>query len=141
MFEVIWTDPNVEHVGQRKRRKEQEAKDKDKKKTDSGRQSVSTASSSSSDRPFGLFANKSRRGTPAPSRGKPETSMYDREEIDDMKAQRTLIHGVKATLADRDESVATNTNRDWQSQPVQPLETEEAYPNSRRGMSDNILVH
>jgi len=134
MFEVIWTDPNVEHVGQRKLRKEQEAKDKDKKKVDSGRQSVSTASSSSSDRPLGLFANKPRRATPTPSRGKPETNVCDQEESDDVKAQRTLTHGVKATLGDRDESAITNTNGDWQFQPGQPLEAEEAYSNSRRGM-------
>lgn len=62
MFDVIWTDPNVERVGQRMLRKEQEAKEKekDKKKSGSYRQSVSTTSSSSSERGFNLFASKSK---------------------------------------------------------------------------------
>ncbi|KAI0396153.1 hypothetical protein F5Y17DRAFT_473208 [Xylariaceae sp. FL0594] len=144
MFDVIWTDPNVEHVGQRKLRKEQEAKNRDKKKTDSGRQSVSTASSASSERGFGLFASKPRKGTPTPSsnRVKPETSVGNQGEGDDVKTQRTSAYGVKATLAERYENATAKTNTDWQLHPEPPLEAAETYSGSHRAdsvMADSVL--
>jgi hypothetical protein len=101
MFDVIWTDPNVELVGQRMLRKEQEAKEKDKKKRESGRQSVSTSSvSSSSERGFSLFPSKTKRKTSTPSKGKSNPSAPSQEDLgrDDEKAHRTSTFGVRAAL-------------------------------------------
>ncbi|KAJ8121536.1 hypothetical protein ONZ43_g2033 [Nemania bipapillata] len=91
MFDVIWTDPNVELVGQRMLRKEQEAKEKEKKKRESGRQSVSTSSvSSSSDRGFSLFPSRAKRKPSTPLKGKASHAPGE-EELgpDDEKAHRT----------------------------------------------------
>ncbi|KAI1812233.1 hypothetical protein GGS20DRAFT_558953 [Poronia punctata] len=138
MFDVIWTDPGVERVGQRMLRKEQEAKDKDKKKTGSvsGRQSVSTASSSSSDRHFGLFSNKSRRRTPTPSRERPSSNTGGREETEDARSQRTSAYGVKAVLADYDGAAGSLKHGDGRFLSVPASEHDEAYSDSRR---DSVL--
>ncbi|KAI0454512.1 hypothetical protein F5B21DRAFT_233171 [Xylaria acuta] len=105
MFDVIWTDPNVERVGQRMLRKEQEAKEKEKKKAGSYRQSVSTTSSSSSERGFSLFASKNKWKGSTPSRGKSNSSAPTQEESgsDHVKAHRSSIYGVKAALTNQDE--------------------------------------
>jgi hypothetical protein len=133
MFDVIWTDPNVEHVGQRALRKEQEAKGKDKKKAESGRQSVSTASSSSSERGFGLFASKNRKTGSTPARAKPTTGVHDQEAHDDAKDRRTSMYGVKAALANQDEfEMSPIIPTESHFLPVQQPEFE--YSASPRGM-------
>ncbi|KAI1111758.1 hypothetical protein F5Y14DRAFT_464342 [Nemania sp. NC0429] len=106
MFDVIWTDPNVELMGQRMQRKEQEAKEKEKKKRESGRQSVSTTSSSSSERTFSLFPAKNKRKTSTPSKPKATSSNPSQEEpgYDNLKSLRTSGHGVGAALTNRDKS-------------------------------------
>ncbi|KAI3318173.1 hypothetical protein HD806DRAFT_549366 [Xylariaceae sp. AK1471] len=139
MFDVIWTDPNVEHVGQRALRKEQEAKEKDKKKAESGRQSVSTTSSSSSERAFGLFTNKTRRTGTAPSRAKTNAGGRGPEERDDVKAQRTSIYGVKAALAGQDESEISPKPAEGPFLPVQHPGSEENYSASPREILDSVL--
>ena len=62
MFDVHWTDPNVESVGQRRARKKAEKAEKEEKSKEdekTGRTSVSTRSSSSSaDKAFGFFGGK-----------------------------------------------------------------------------------
>ncbi|RYC62675.1 hypothetical protein CHU98_g3530 [Xylaria longipes] len=105
MFDVIWTDPNVERVGQRMLRKEQEAKEKEKKKAGSYRQSVSTTSSSSSERGFNLFGSKNKWKGSTPSRAKSNSSAPTQEESgsDHVKAQRNSIYGVKAALTNQNE--------------------------------------
>ncbi|KAI1146879.1 hypothetical protein F4825DRAFT_174977 [Nemania diffusa] len=105
MFDVIWTDPNVELMGQRMLRKEQEAKEKEKQKRESGRQSVSTSSvSSSSERGFSLFPSKIKRKTSTPSKGKSNPSVPSQEEVghDDETAHRASPYGVRAALAHQD---------------------------------------
>ena len=71
MFDVHWTDPNVESVGQRRARKKAEKAEKGEKvKEDekSGRTSVSTRSSSSSaDKAFGFFGGKGFKKNSTPS--------------------------------------------------------------------------
>ncbi|KAJ8126505.1 hypothetical protein O1611_g7133 [Lasiodiplodia mahajangana] len=132
MFDVIWTDPNVELVGQRMLRKEQEAKEKDKKKRESGHQSISTNSlSSSSERGFSLFPSKSKWKTPTPSKGKPSSSApsYEDPERDDAKAHRASAHGVRAALAQQD-------NSDGFFVPTKHPEPKKARPPSPR---DSVL--
>ncbi|KAI1176146.1 hypothetical protein F4777DRAFT_597908 [Nemania sp. FL0916] len=109
MFDVIWTDPNVELMGQRILRKEQEAKEKEqnKAKRESGRQSVRTSGSASSgERRFALFSAKSRWKGSATPRKKPSPSVNSQEyqEPDDAKASRTSMYGVKAALSDKDQN-------------------------------------
>jgi hypothetical protein len=72
MFDVIWTDPDRELVGERRARKEAEKEMREKSRT--GRNSISTrSSSSSSEKPFNLFSSKSLKKTIAPLKSK--TSM------------------------------------------------------------------
>ncbi|GAP87584.1 hypothetical protein SAMD00023353_0900520 [Rosellinia necatrix] len=134
MFDVIWTDPNVELMGQRMLRKEQEAKEKEKRKTEGNRQSVSTSSvSSSSERGFNLFSKAKRKGS-TPSRQKTNKSAHSQEEQggSSTTAHRASKYGVKAALTGQDES-------DMSPKPSQePLlssnhfEREETYPSSQQ---------
>ncbi|GAW16832.1 hypothetical protein ANO14919_062750 [Xylariales sp. No.14919] len=127
MFDVIWTDPNIELVGQRMLRKEQEAKEKDKKRAESIRQSVSTNSSSCpSERGFSLFAGKGRKKGSTSSRGKTNSCAQSHEEPEctDVKARRNSAYGVKAALNNQDESVIPAKPSSGPFIPVQSPETE-----------------
>ncbi|TGJ83412.1 hypothetical protein E0Z10_g5352 [Xylaria hypoxylon] len=107
MFDVIWTDPNVELVGQRMLRKEQEAKEKDKKRAESSRQSISTSSSSCpSERGFNLFAGKGRKKGSTSSREKTNPCAPSHEELEcsNVNPRRTSTYGVKAALNNQEES-------------------------------------
>jgi len=60
MFEVLWTDPDRELVGEHRAKKELAREQKARERERSSRSSLSTqASSSSNDKPFGLFGSKS----------------------------------------------------------------------------------
>ncbi|KAI2609288.1 hypothetical protein GGR54DRAFT_651861 [Hypoxylon sp. NC1633] len=111
MFDVIWTDPNRELVGERMVRKEQEAKIKEKEKkqrSESGRQSVSTESSASSERGFGLFATRNRRKTPTPSKSK-DSATTSQPLLGGAanKINRTSAYCVRSLLLHQDDSEAT----------------------------------
>lgn len=99
MFDVLWTDPNRELVGERKIRKELEAQNKEKEKKQAGvnRQSTSASSSSSSERSFGLFSGKARKKASTPSK----------QATDEPRSQRVSGHGVKALLSHEDYSAVT----------------------------------
>ncbi|KAG4218041.1 hypothetical protein PC116_g33479 [Phytophthora cactorum] len=111
MFDVLWTDPNRELVGERMVRKEQEAKMKDKEKKqkpENGRRSISTESSASSDRGFGIFSARSRRKTPASSpRPKDPKTPPAPPARNVSTANRTSTYGVKNLLLHQDESEIT----------------------------------
>jgi hypothetical protein len=133
MFDVIWTDPNVEHMGQRKLRKEQEAKDKDSKRAESGRQSISTTSSSSSERGLGFFAPKSKRKVTTPTT-RTNAGLLGQEDCDDVKANRASMYGVKAALADQDKFGVSPKPIEEPLLLVQPPELDDNFPTSPRGM-------
>ncbi|ORY71782.1 uncharacterized protein BCR38DRAFT_462819 [Pseudomassariella vexata] len=102
MFDVIWTDPNRERVGERIARKELEAKNKDKdRKSQSGRQSVSSNRSSTSDRAFGFFAHKSRKRATAPSQIKERAASSERVAFNDFtdNTKSTLSKWTQPSLA------------------------------------------
>ncbi|KAI1365934.1 hypothetical protein F5Y08DRAFT_161624 [Xylaria arbuscula] len=112
MFDVIWTDPNVERMGQRMLRKEQEAKEKEKRRAESVRQSVSTSSSSaSSDRGFSLFSGKlKKKKSSTPSEGKvnPYSASYEGSECGSTpKTHRASLYGVKPATASHDAAEVT----------------------------------
>ncbi|KAI1124807.1 hypothetical protein F5Y10DRAFT_284761 [Nemania abortiva] len=139
MFDVIWTDPNVELMGQRMQRKEQEAKEKEKKKRESGRQSVSTSSlSSSSERGFSLFSSKSKRKTSTPSKGKPSSSAPSQgdPEQGDAQAHRTSTYGVRAALGNQDKSDISPHPSDKLFLPAKHAEPEDTRSSSPR---DSVL--
>jgi hypothetical protein len=112
MFDVLWTDPNRELVGERILRKEREeregrTKEKDRKKHESTRHSISTNSSSSSEKGFGFFAVKNRKkATTSPKADHRATSPADRLS-DDAKDRRGSAYGVKALLNHEDDSEVT----------------------------------
>lgn len=125
MFDVIWTDPNRELMGERIIRKEQEARVKDREKkqrSDSGRRSASTGSSASSERGFGLFANRSRRKTPTP---KDPTTSPVLLTSSSSKASRTSAYGVRSLLQHHDDSEATVKPAEGVHLPVQLQEAAE----------------
>lgn len=102
MFDVVWTDPKVEHMGERMIRKEREAKEKGKGKARSTRQSISTNStSSSSERAFGFFS-KLKRKSSTPSRGKPCPSFASQEDKE-VDGVRSSTCGVDAALSTQSE--------------------------------------
>lgn len=110
MFDVLWTDPNRELVGERIVRKEQEAKMKEKEKKqkpENGRQSISTESSTSSDRGFGIFSARSRRKTPTSPKPKDPTTSPAPPARNVGKVNRTSSYGVKTLLHHQDESEIT----------------------------------
>ncbi|KAK8065654.1 hypothetical protein PG997_012401 [Apiospora hydei] len=109
MFDVLWTDPNRELVGERKIRKELEAqsRDKEKKKTDISRNSTSASSSASSERSFGLFSSKSRKKASAPSKPATQSLSSPQTPAEEPKSQRTSGYGVRALLSHEDDSAVT----------------------------------
>ncbi|KAK8046151.1 hypothetical protein PG996_014215 [Apiospora saccharicola] len=109
MFDVLWTDPNRELVGERKIRKELEAqnKEKEKKKAGVNRQSTSASSSSSSERSFGLFSGKARRKAPTPSKQASPSLSAPQTPTDEPRSQRVSGYGVKALLSHEDDSAVT----------------------------------
>ncbi|KAI1319184.1 hypothetical protein F5Y16DRAFT_414312 [Xylariaceae sp. FL0255] len=107
MFDVLWTDPNRELVGERKVRKELEAKGRNWKKDLPGHRSISTSSSSSSDRPLGLFAARNRRIEPSDNGD------------DGVRPNRSSMFGVTAALANQDESLVSPRPLDGPFLPVQ----------------------
>ncbi|KAI1349558.1 hypothetical protein F5Y01DRAFT_289071 [Xylaria sp. FL0043] len=105
MFDVIWTDPNVEQMGQRMLRKEQEAKEKEKRRAENSRQSVSTTSSSAtSERGFNLFSGKAKKKFSTASGGKtnPYTPSSEEPESGTAKIRRNSIYGAKTALANHE---------------------------------------
>jgi hypothetical protein len=68
MFDVLWTDPDRELVGERIIRKELEAESKGKyvDGTDTTRTSRSSGSSASSERRFGFFTPRSKKQATSP---------------------------------------------------------------------------
>ncbi|KAI0169495.1 hypothetical protein GGR52DRAFT_592105 [Hypoxylon sp. FL1284] len=129
MFDVLWTDPNRELMGERIQRKEQEARTKEKEKrqrSESSRRSVSTGSSGSSDRGFGLFASRSRRKTPTPSVPKdPITTSPTRLISSSSRANRTSAYGVRSLLLHHDDSEVTVRPNEKLHLPVQLQEAAE----------------
>ncbi|KAI0515394.1 hypothetical protein F5B22DRAFT_607190 [Xylaria bambusicola] len=122
MFDVIWTDPNVERMGQRMLRKEQEAKEKEKRRAESIRQSVSTSSSSAtSDRGFSLFSGKSKKKGSTTSDGKanPYAASCEESECGTTKANRNSQYGVKAAVANDDVLEAVSKTSDGAVAPLQ----------------------
>ncbi|KAK7935136.1 hypothetical protein PG985_000631 [Apiospora marii] len=109
MFDVLWTDPNRELVGERKIRKELEAqtKEKEKKKAGVKRQSTSASSSSSSERSFGLFSGKTRKKAPTPSKQASPNLSAPQTPTDEPRSQRVSGYGVKALLSHEDDSAVT----------------------------------
>ncbi|KAI0157337.1 hypothetical protein GGR57DRAFT_500957 [Xylariaceae sp. FL1272] len=109
MFDVIWTDPNRELVGQRIIRKEKELerkeKDKDKRKHDGSHQSVSTSSSYSNSKRLSLLqaAKNKLKGSKSSLRSRPGTS-NGAEENNELKANRTSSYSVDAALTNLQES-------------------------------------
>ncbi|KAI1462449.1 hypothetical protein F4805DRAFT_474387 [Annulohypoxylon moriforme] len=122
MFDVLWTDPNRELMGERIIRKEQEArlKDRDRKqKTENSRQSISTEGSTSSDHGFGIFTVRSRRRTPTPSKSKDITTSPARLASNSNKVNRTSAYGAKSLLQHHDNSQATVRHGEKSHHPVQ----------------------
>ncbi|XXH00438.1 hypothetical protein Hte_006783 [Hypoxylon texense] len=132
MFDVIWTDPNRELMGERIIRKEQEAKTREKQKrqrSESSRRSVSTESSASrasSERGFGLFASRSRRKIPSPPKSGDPATPPTLLTSSTSKASRTSAYGVRALLLQhQDNSEATVKPDEAAHLPVQPQEAAE----------------
>ncbi|KAI2608519.1 uncharacterized protein GGS25DRAFT_280604 [Hypoxylon fragiforme] len=122
MFDVLWTDPNRELVGERMVRKEQEAKMKDqerKQNPGSNRQSTSTDSSTSSDRGFGLFTTRSRRKTPTPSRHKNSPASPALSASSSNRINRSSAFCVKSLLLHQDGSETTVKPAEGGFLPVQ----------------------
>lgn len=109
MFDVLWTDPNRELVGERKIRKELEAqnKEREKKKAGVNRQSTSASSSSSSERSFGLFSGKARKKASTPSKQATPSISTPQTPTDEPRSQRASDYGVKALLSHEDDSAVT----------------------------------
>ncbi|OTA67693.1 hypothetical protein K449DRAFT_182362 [Hypoxylon sp. EC38] len=126
MFDVLWTDPNRELMGERMKKKEQAArmKDKEKKsKPDSSRRSISTESSTSSDRGFGIFSTRSRKKPPTPSMTNNPTTSPALLSPDPNKINRTSAYGVKSLILHQDESEVTVKPTEKGPFPVQRPET------------------
>ncbi|KAI1205944.1 uncharacterized protein F4807DRAFT_470539 [Annulohypoxylon truncatum] len=122
MFDVLWTDPNRELMGERIIRKEQEArlKERDKKqKTENSRRSISTEGSNSSDRGFGIFTVRSRRKTPTPSKAKDTTTSPARLASNTNKVNRTSAYCARSLLHHHDGSQATVKTGEKGHHPVQ----------------------
>lgn len=142
MFDVVWTDPNIELMGERMVRKEQEAKERDKNRAASGRQSVSTnSSSSSSDRAFRFFS-KVKRKSSTPSRGKPCPSCGSQEDVESDGA-RLSTYGVKAALSNQDETEPLPQPADTSLQLHSLSELEEARsqpPGGKNSLVFHIVI-
>jgi hypothetical protein len=133
MFDVIWTDPNRELVGQRIDRKEGEAKDR--RKQELGHQSVSTCSFSSSERGFGLFGSKSRKRAATPSEPKLSPPSPALPATEGVQERCPSICGVKSLLSHEDDSEITVKPTDAIfGSPRLPEPTESSSSVSSRGM-------
>ncbi|KAI1487506.1 hypothetical protein F5X96DRAFT_686875 [Biscogniauxia mediterranea] len=125
MFDVIWTDPKRELVGERIQRKEQEnrerEKEKSKRKLDNERHSISTTESSCSERGLGRLMTRNRRKTPTPtpSRAKSITSSPAKSTGDDIKGKRGSEYGVQSLLSSHDGHDPTTKPTDASLLPVQ----------------------
>lgn len=72
MWDVIWTDPDRELVGEHRAKKGRSQEEKEKNGIGSGRNSAATShSSSSSESPFGFFRSKASRRADAPNKSTP----------------------------------------------------------------------
>ncbi|CAJ2508104.1 Uu.00g092900.m01.CDS01 [Anthostomella pinea] len=141
MFDVIWTDPNRELVGERMLRKEIEgkSKDKEKKKSQDGRQSGSTTGSSSSERAFGIFASKSRRKPFTTSKAKESNTNSAQLAGDDVKGNRNTAYAVKTLLPGQDEAEVAPRPIDGPFLPVQSPEACDASSSpSSRGLDSMV---
>lgn len=109
MFEVLWTDPNRELMGERIVRKELEAqhKDKDKKKVENSRRSISTTSTSSSEKGFNFFSNKGRKRSAALARSRLSTESAALPSPCELTDRRTSSYGVTAVLSHGGDSELT----------------------------------
>ncbi|KAK8101215.1 hypothetical protein PG999_011589 [Apiospora kogelbergensis] len=109
MFDVLWTDPNRELVGERVIRKEREAqyRGKEKKKDGTNRQSTSASSTSSSERSLGLFASRSRKKAAAPIKAGTQSLSVSQTPTDEPRSPRVSGYGVKALLSHEDDSAVT----------------------------------
>ncbi|KAI1423753.1 hypothetical protein F5Y12DRAFT_716018 [Xylaria sp. FL1777] len=129
MFDVIWTDPNIELMGQRMLRKEQEAKEKEKRRAEGSRQSVSTSSSSAlSERGFNLFSGRAKKKSSTASGGKtnPYAPSYEESECGNTKGHRSSIFDAKTALVSHDGPETLPKSSDGSYIPVQSPELEEA---------------
>jgi hypothetical protein len=100
MFDVIWTDPDRELVGERRARKIVEKEQKEKEKKHGGRSSMSIRSSSSSgDRPFAFFGSKSLKRVVTPSKAPSTATSGLFTPSVDIKSRRSSIFGVSSILS------------------------------------------
>jgi hypothetical protein len=113
MFDVIWTDPDRELVGERRARKEVEKEKREQRdKNRPGRNSMSTRSSSSSvDKPFGFFGSKSHKKTTSPITSKSSISSAFTAPALDNKSRRGSFLGVGSVF----------TPAELPSEPVQQM--------------------
>jgi len=94
MFDVIWTDPDRELVGERRARKEEEKNRKERDGSHTGRNSLSTRSSSSSgEKPFGFSRSKSQKRAVTPLKATPSGSIAPRTPANDAKYRRGSFFG------------------------------------------------
>ncbi|KAI5867159.1 hypothetical protein GGS23DRAFT_547101 [Durotheca rogersii] len=132
MFDVLWTDPNRELMGEKIIRKEQEAKEREKRqKSDRNRQSFSTESTTSSDRSFRFFGSRSRRKAQTPPQAEdkgapasPSASLADHAA----KVSRTSGYHARPVLHHRDSSRDT-------TKPAQPSHPSLQLPEINDGSS------
>lgn len=107
MFNVIWTDPDRELVGERRARKEVQKEMRERDQSRAGRNSLSTHSSSSSgEKPFGLISSKSLKRVKTPLKGVSSASSGLLTPTIDTKRQRGSFFGAVPTLQ------ATESNQD-----------------------------
>ncbi|KAI0598161.1 hypothetical protein F4775DRAFT_601601 [Biscogniauxia sp. FL1348] len=146
MFDVLWTDPKRELVGERIQRKEQEnrekEKEKSKRKLDNERHSISTTESSCSERGLGRLMTRNRRKTPTPtpSKAKSITSSPGKSTGDDIKGKRGSEYGVQSLLSSHDGPESTTRFTEDSLPPVQLPEIGNSSPApSSRGFADSIL--
>ncbi|KAI0377453.1 hypothetical protein F5Y04DRAFT_291798 [Hypomontagnella monticulosa] len=109
MFDVIWTDPNRELMGDKILRKEQEAKVREEKRlrTETSRQSISTESSTSSNRSFGIFSARGRKKNRSPSKSKDSDISPTLLVSSSNKLHRTSEYRAQSLLLHQDDSKVT----------------------------------
>lgn len=139
MFDVIWTDPNRELIGERIIRKELEKsrdKEKDKKTSETGRQSMSTTSSSASERGFGFFGSKRARKSSSSPRAKSLANSPNLASSEILTDKRSSAYGVRAFLFHQGTSDVTVKRAEERRPPVPPLDvTDVASSLSSQGTS------
>lgn len=132
MFDVIWTDPNRELIGERMVRKELEKnkdKEKDKKTSECGRQSISTTSSSASERAFGFFGSKRAKKSSASPRAKSLVNSPDLTASETVAEKRSSAYGVRAFLLHQDNSDMTVKRAEGPRLSAPPLDAADAMSN------------